>query len=228
MSMRRRRSETPGAPRRCTSASTPKAVEAIARQMQKRGTPEAALRLGIRGGGCSGFTYVIEFHDGAPRTRATASSTTSPSDGTPVRVVVDPKSLLYLDGTTLEWEQTLMQQGFKFVNPQREDAAAAAVTRSPSERSWIPLPPWASSARFDVDLARRREDASRALARAAPRPVRRRGRQRAAAALAKAVEVNEAWRVVRDPIRAGRGAPRARAASHVGERRASRSRSRRS
>ena len=43
-----------------------KAVDAIARQLQKRGTPEASLRLGIRGGGCSGFTYVIEFHDGPP------------------------------------------------------------------------------------------------------------------------------------------------------------------
>ena len=39
---------------------------AIARQMKKRGTMDAALRLGIRGGGCSGFSYVIEFHDGAP------------------------------------------------------------------------------------------------------------------------------------------------------------------
>ena len=38
-----------------------------------------------------------------------------------MRVVVDPKSLLYLNGTTLEWEQTLMRQGFKFANPQREE-----------------------------------------------------------------------------------------------------------
>ena len=38
-----------------------------------------------------------------------------------MRVVVDPKSLVYLNGTTLDWEQTLMHQGFKFKNPQRED-----------------------------------------------------------------------------------------------------------
>jgi iron-sulfur cluster assembly protein len=42
------------------------------------------------------------------------------SDGTPVRVVVDPKSLLYLNGTVLEWEQTLMRQGFKFANPNEK------------------------------------------------------------------------------------------------------------
>ena len=102
-----------------TIAVTPKAVEAIARQMKKRGTMEAALRLGIRGGGCSGFTYVIEFHDGPPHARDRVFDYTA-TDGTAVRVVVDPKSLLYLDGTTLEWEQTLMHQGFKFANPNEK------------------------------------------------------------------------------------------------------------
>ena len=98
---------------------TPQAVDAIARQVKKRGTPEAALRLGIRGGGCSGFSYVIEFHDGAAHARDRVLDYTA-SDGTPVRVVVDPKSLLYLNGTVLEWEQTLMRQGFKFANPNEK------------------------------------------------------------------------------------------------------------
>jgi iron-sulfur cluster assembly protein len=98
---------------------TPQAVEAVARQMKKRGTPEASLRLGIRGGGCSGFSYVIEFHDGAPHARDRVFEYAA-TDGTPVRVVVDPKSLLYLDGTTLDWEQTLMRQGFKFANPNEK------------------------------------------------------------------------------------------------------------
>jgi iron-sulfur cluster assembly protein len=98
---------------------TPQAVEAIARQMKKRGTMDASLRLGIRGGGCSGFSYVIEFHDGAPHARDRVFAYTT-ADGTPVRVVVDPKSLIYLAGTTLEWQQTLMQQGFKFVNPNEK------------------------------------------------------------------------------------------------------------
>ncbi len=98
---------------------TAKAVDAIARQMRKRGTMAAALRLGIRGGGCSGFSYVIEFHDGAPHARDRVFEYTA-GDGTPVRVVVDPKSLLYLSGTELDWEQTLMQQGFKFRNPNEK------------------------------------------------------------------------------------------------------------
>jgi iron-sulfur cluster assembly protein len=98
---------------------SPKAVDAIARQLKKRGTADASLRLGIRGGGCSGFTYVIEFEDSVPHPRDRVLEYQA-SDGTVVRVVVDPKSLLYLNGTVLEWEQTLMRQGFKFANPNEK------------------------------------------------------------------------------------------------------------
>jgi len=105
------------------------AVEAIARQLKKRGTPEAALRLGIRGGGCSGFSYVIEFHDGPPRARDRIFDHVA-ADGTGVRVLVDPKSLVYLDGSRLEWEQTLMQQGFKFVNPNEKSGCGCGSSFS--------------------------------------------------------------------------------------------------
>ncbi|HEY1954657.1 MAG TPA: iron-sulfur cluster assembly accessory protein [Polyangiaceae bacterium] len=98
---------------------TPKAVEMIKKQIAKRGNANTALRLGIRGGGCSGFSYVIEFHDGEPRAKDNVFDYKA-EDGTPVRVVVDKKSLVYLNGTTLDWEQTLMQQGFKFVNPNEK------------------------------------------------------------------------------------------------------------
>jgi iron-sulfur cluster assembly protein len=98
---------------------TPKAASAIKRQLLKRGTPEASLRVGLRGGGCSGFTYVIEFHDGAPRARDIVLDVKTEA-GEDVRVVVDPKSLLYLNGSTLEWEQTVMKQGFKFINPHEK------------------------------------------------------------------------------------------------------------
>jgi len=77
------------------------------------------LRLGIKGGGCSGFSYVIEFHDGDPRAKDRVFDYTA-EDGTPVRVVVDPKSLVYLAGMELDWQQTLLQQGFKFNNPNEK------------------------------------------------------------------------------------------------------------
>jgi iron-sulfur cluster assembly protein len=105
------------------------AVDAIARQLKKRATPDASLRLGLRGGGCSGFTYVIEFHDGPPHSRDQVLDLMA-SDGSKVRVVVDPKSLLYLAGTVLEWEQTLMRQGFKFVNPNEKSGCGCGSSFS--------------------------------------------------------------------------------------------------
>jgi iron-sulfur cluster assembly protein len=116
-------------PRAPTLSVSPQAVDAIARQMKKRGTLEASLRLGIRGGGCSGFSYVIEFHDGPPHARDRVFDQVA-SDGTPVRVVVDPKSLVYLNGTVLEWEQTLMRQGFKFANPNEKAGCGCGTSFS--------------------------------------------------------------------------------------------------
>ncbi len=82
------------------------------KKLVDRGTPDAAIRLGIKGGGCSGFSYVIEFSDEPPRARDRVFS----RDG--VRFYVDKKSLVYLAGTELDFERTLMFQGFKFRNPQ--------------------------------------------------------------------------------------------------------------
>ncbi len=80
-------------------------------KLSKRGTPEAAVRLGIKGGGCSGFSYVIQFEDADPRSRDYAWEV----DG--VRFVVDKKSFIYLAGSVFDYEKTLMFQGFKFRNP---------------------------------------------------------------------------------------------------------------
>lgn len=95
---------------------TPKAAEAARKQLTKRSTPDSMIRLGIRGAGCSGFTYVIEFEDKAPRDRDRVFE----QDG--VKFVVDKKSLLYLAGTILDWESKLMSQGFKFVNPNEKSS----------------------------------------------------------------------------------------------------------
>ena len=103
------------------------AVDAIAVQMSKRNVPGTALRVGIRGGGCSGFSYVIEFHDGEPHARDVVYDLTA-TDGSAVRVLVDKKSLLYLNGSTLEWEKTLMRQGFKFVNPNEKASCGCGTS----------------------------------------------------------------------------------------------------
>jgi len=100
-----------------TIAVTAAAVEAMRRQLDKRGTPDAAIRIGIKGGGCSGFSYAIEFDDGAPRSGDLVLEYTEEGKAT-VRVFCDKKSIIYLGGSVLDWEKTLMYSGFKFKNPQ--------------------------------------------------------------------------------------------------------------
>jgi iron-sulfur cluster assembly protein len=91
---------------------TPKAVARIRVAMAKEGVSpeEGGLRLGVMGGGCSGLSYSIKF-DTHPRERDRIYE----FDG--VRVFVDPKSFVYLHGMTLDYEETLMRQGFNFINP---------------------------------------------------------------------------------------------------------------
>lgn len=96
---------------KATIGMTPKAIEAARAALAKRGTPGAAVRVGIKGGGCSGYSYVIEFDDNPPRDRDRVFE----FEG--VKVFVDKKSLIYLAGSVLDFEKTLMRQGFKFVNP---------------------------------------------------------------------------------------------------------------
>jgi len=100
-----------------TIGVSPKAVEGVRAALVKRGTPEAALRVGVRGGGCSGFSYVIEFSDDPPRSGDTVLEFPEEGQST-VRVLCDKKSILYLGGSVLDFEKTLMYQGFKFRNPQ--------------------------------------------------------------------------------------------------------------
>jgi iron-sulfur cluster assembly protein len=102
---------------RKTIGVSPQAVDAIRTNLAKRGTPDAAIRVGVRGGGCSGFSYVIEFDDEEPRKGDLVLEFTDEGKSR-VRVFCDKKSILYLGGSILDWEKTLMFQGFKFKNPQ--------------------------------------------------------------------------------------------------------------
>jgi len=92
---------------------TEKALAKIRGAMAKEGiSPEqGGLRLGVQGGGCSGLSYNIRF-DTQPRERDRIFQFGG------VLVFVDPKSFIYLHGMTLDYQETLMQQGFVFVNPQ--------------------------------------------------------------------------------------------------------------
>ena len=71
---------------------------------------QGGLRVGVQGGGCSGLSYAMRLD-----TQARDRDKIFEEFG--ARIFVDPKSLLYLNGTTLDYEDTLMRQGFVFVNP---------------------------------------------------------------------------------------------------------------
>ena len=92
---------------------TPKAIEMAKKALERRGVDGAGLRLGVRGGGCSGASYVIEFAD-----RVRKKDQVYNFDG--LRVVVDPKSMVYLRGAILDYEVKMMQHGFKWRNPNEQ------------------------------------------------------------------------------------------------------------
>ena len=95
-------------------AITEAAAAEIQKQRDKRGTPDARIRIGVRGGGCTGFTYVFEWAD---EIKATDKEFAGPPGYEGVAIVVDPKSLVYLGGMTLDFVRGMMGHGFKFENP---------------------------------------------------------------------------------------------------------------
>ncbi|MBA3541830.1 MAG: iron-sulfur cluster assembly accessory protein [Deltaproteobacteria bacterium] len=89
---------------------TAAAAAEIIRQREKRGTPGSRIRVGVRGGGCTGFTYVFEWAD---EVRKTDKEFTAHG----ASIVVDPKSLVFLGGMQLDFVRNIMGHGFKFNNP---------------------------------------------------------------------------------------------------------------
>lgn len=77
-------------------------------------TDEQFLRIGVAGGGCSGFNYTLNFDDQFDE------AADSKFDHHGVSVVVDKKSALYLDGTTVDWYHSIEKQGFTFDNPNAQ------------------------------------------------------------------------------------------------------------
>lgn len=93
---------------------TERAISEIKKASATRAQRPKGLRVGIRGGGCTGFSYLFEWSDSEPRAEDKVLS----FENGEVRVFIDPKSFIYLDGSTLEYSTSLVARGFKFVNPK--------------------------------------------------------------------------------------------------------------
>jgi iron-sulfur cluster assembly protein len=91
-----------------------RAIAEIKKASGTRAQRPKGLRVGIRGGGCTGFSYLFEWSDTEPRAEDKVLS----FENGDVRVFIDPKSFIYLDGSTLEYSTSLVARGFKFVNPK--------------------------------------------------------------------------------------------------------------
>ncbi|MBA2742853.1 MAG: iron-sulfur cluster assembly accessory protein [Chthoniobacterales bacterium] len=78
--------------------------------LQKQGRPEGALRVAVIGGGCSGLQYKMDLVDGPANRDIMVNSAE-------VRVVVDPKSALFVSGSLLDYSDDLQKGGFKVTNP---------------------------------------------------------------------------------------------------------------
>ncbi|MHB8419798.1 MAG: HesB/IscA family protein [Myxococcales bacterium] len=102
---------------------TEKAAHKIAEAVRARpeSTDKTGLRVGIRGGGCSGLSYVFEFCD-EPREKDALFELAG------AKVYIDPKSLLFLQGTRLDWQETLMGRGFKLENPAVKQACGCGTS----------------------------------------------------------------------------------------------------
>lgn len=101
---------------------TPKAVEKIRQAFAREGV-NGGLRLGVLGGGCSGLSYQFKFAP-EPRTKDYVFEFDD------VKVFVDPKSMLFLDGMILDWHDSLMQSGFVFNNPHATKSCGCGTSFS--------------------------------------------------------------------------------------------------
>ena len=88
---------------------TTQASQEIQRQLEKKANPQMGIRLAVKGGGCSGLSYHLDYDEPKEKDHRLEK------DG--FKVLVDRKSAIYLKGMTLDFKDGLNDRGFKFVNP---------------------------------------------------------------------------------------------------------------
>lgn len=92
---------------------TPLAIEKMKQMIANRNKPTRGIRIGIRTKGCSGLSYTLEFSD-----EQQATDQIIALDG--IEIFIDPKSILFLIGTTMDFVEEEFSSGFKFTNPNEK------------------------------------------------------------------------------------------------------------
>jgi iron-sulfur cluster assembly protein len=101
---------------------TPLAVSEVKRILEKQPNSALGLRLGVKGGGCSGLSYAMGFD--------TQREGDNVFEVEGLKVIVDPKSYLYLDNTVVDFHDALEGRGFKFINPNAEKSCGCGESFS--------------------------------------------------------------------------------------------------
>ena len=92
---------------------TDKAAERIKYLLNRRGKPSAGVKVGVKKGGCSGLAYIIEYADEIGKYDEVVTDKG-------VTVIIDPKAIMYLIGTTMDYVEEKMKSGFVFINPNEK------------------------------------------------------------------------------------------------------------
>lgn len=101
---------------------TDKARQEILRQLEKQANAETGIRLAVKGGGCSGLSYHLDYDQPGEKDHVIMQ------DG--IRVLIDRKSAIYLKGMTLDFSDGLNSRGFKFVNPNASNTCGCGESFS--------------------------------------------------------------------------------------------------
>lgn len=104
------------------------AWDQIRRLLERKGGPASFLRIGVKGGGCSGLEYVIKIDDAARDGDVTA-------ENNGVIVACDPKSATFLAGAALIWTGNLIGGGFSFENPNAKRSCGCGTSFTPVDRT---------------------------------------------------------------------------------------------
>jgi iron-sulfur cluster assembly protein len=100
---------------------TEAAQQELERIMKVEGHDKSGVRLGVRGGGCSGFTYVMDFVDQPAKADQVINAERVP-------VVIDPKSMTYLNGIQIDFENDILNRGFRFNNPNATQSCGCGTS----------------------------------------------------------------------------------------------------
>ena len=102
---------------------SPSAAEKVTSLLTKQGRPQGVLRVAVMGGGCSGLQYKMDLQD-APANRDILVESSG------IKVVVDPKSALYVTGSELDYVDALTDGGFKVKNPNAASSCSCGESFS--------------------------------------------------------------------------------------------------